>query len=173
MPRLRRSELSALVFIVPANIFYSIAALTHAWFEIPPHSCYGLWWAKFCDVLRCQLIPAFYTEEPSWYHLVQSVSMVAWICIVLSLISLVTGRLDKYLPIKSSVSNRQTRVAALCLVSVFAISTSLILFYMKLKESSPEIEPEISWSSILAALSCLCQLCAGLILLKACELSVF
>ena len=53
----------SIALLIPANIMYSMAFVTHSWFELPGAS-YGLWLAEFCDYLRCQLIPAFFTEEP-------------------------------------------------------------------------------------------------------------
>lgn len=52
--------------LAPACILYGLAFFTHAWFELPG-VFYGLWWAEFCDYLRCQIVPAFFTEEPGDY----------------------------------------------------------------------------------------------------------
>ncbi|XP_050405332.1 uncharacterized protein LOC126821069 [Patella vulgata] len=166
MRKLSEIEKLSLIFIIPANILYTLAALSHSWFQLPPHSFYGLWWVKFCDILRCQIIPAFFAEEPLWYHLLQSVSLIGWTSLFLSLIMIITTKVDKYLPHSLTKRNRQFSVASVCLISVFAISTSLVIFYAKLKESSPHRTPEISWSAILASVSCLCQLSASLILLQ-------
>ncbi|KAL5008681.1 hypothetical protein ScPMuIL_014262 [Solemya velum] len=67
-------EKVSLMLIIPANVLYTLAAVTHAWFELPG-VFYGLWWAEFCDILSCQIIPAFFTEEPAWYHLLQITSL--------------------------------------------------------------------------------------------------
>ncbi|XP_014786978.1 uncharacterized protein LOC106881196 [Octopus bimaculoides] len=157
-------EIVSLIFVFTANVLYCLAAFTHAWFQLPPHSFYGLWWVKFCDCLRCQIIPAFYAEEPAWYHVMQGLSLTGWISLVVSMMMLLSKRIDVYLPIILR-TNRQVTVSALCLLSVSAISTSIIMFYSKLDESSPKETPQISWSTGLAALACFLELSAAMLLL--------
>lgn len=58
-------EKMSLMLLFPANVMYTIAALTHFWFELPGVAWYGLWYAKFCDTLdECHYVPAFFTNEP-------------------------------------------------------------------------------------------------------------
>ena len=47
-----------------STILYSLAAVSHAWFTLPPHSFYGLWSVVFCDFLQCQIISALFSDEP-------------------------------------------------------------------------------------------------------------
>lgn len=151
-----------LVFV--ANILYALAAVTHAWFQLPPHSFYGLWWVKFCDYLRCQIIPAFYAEEPAWYHVMQFLSLTGWAGMMITMVMLISKRLDMYLP-PTFRTNRLLTVSSLCLLSVSAISTSIIMFYAKLDESSPKQTPQMSWSTELAGAACIFELIAALLLL--------
>ncbi|XP_046559822.1 uncharacterized protein LOC124268846 isoform X1 [Haliotis rubra] len=160
------TERHALYLVVPANILYTLAAVTHSWFELPPHSFYGLWWVQFCDYLRCQIIPAFYSEEPVWYHVLQGLSLLGWGALSLSMLLLISTRLDKCLPEQFVKSKRQLTISGVCLVSVFAISSSLVVFYAKLDESSPAMHPQISWSAMLAGTACLFELLAGIMLMQ-------
>lgn len=64
-------ERISLVLLIPATVLYSLAVVTHAWFELPGVS-YGLFWAEFCNVLQCEIIPAFFTEEPGKLWLFES-----------------------------------------------------------------------------------------------------
>ncbi|KAK7483572.1 hypothetical protein BaRGS_00025246 [Batillaria attramentaria] len=58
-------DAALLCLMVPATVLYSLAAVSNAWFALPPHSFYGLWSVKFCDVLQtCQIIPALFSDEP-------------------------------------------------------------------------------------------------------------
>ncbi|GAB1599859.1 uncharacterized protein LOC115217314 [Argonauta hians] len=156
-------EIVSVIFVFTANVLYGLAAVTHAWFQLPPHSFYGLWWVKFCDYLRCQIIPAFYAEEPAWYHVMQGLSLAGWISLVVSMMMLISKRLDIYLPIVLR-SNRQVTVSSVCLLAVSAIFTSITMFYSKLDESSPKESPQISWSTFLAGFACLFELCAAILL---------
>lgn len=56
-------ERISIALLIPANVLYSLALFSHSWFQLPDVS-YGLWVAKYCDYLSCQIIPAFFTEEP-------------------------------------------------------------------------------------------------------------
>lgn len=56
-------EQISIALLVPATILYSLACVSHSWFQLPGVS-YGLWVAKYCDYLSCHIIPAFFTEEP-------------------------------------------------------------------------------------------------------------
>lgn len=58
-----KQEKICLFLLVPANVLYVVALFSHAWFKLPGVS-YGLWWAVFCDFLACNIVPAFFTEEP-------------------------------------------------------------------------------------------------------------
>ncbi|XP_041353580.1 uncharacterized protein LOC121371621 [Gigantopelta aegis] len=166
------TEVKALYLVVPANILYTLAAVTDAWFELPPHASYGLWWVNFCDYLSCQIILAFHSEEPGWYHVLQVLSLFGWASLLLSLLMLLSTRFDKCLPKKLMTNQRNTTVAAVCLFSGFSISSSLVMFYTKLDESSPKAHPQISWSAVLAGVSCICQLLTGMFLMQAPSLTV-
>lgn len=69
MPKITiKQEKLCLLLLIPANLCYVLAIFSHAWFKLPGVS-YGLWWAIFCDYLSCQIIPAFFTEEPGIYFI--------------------------------------------------------------------------------------------------------
>jgi hypothetical protein len=60
-----RYEKISLALLFPANVMYTVAASTHFWFELPGVAWYGLFYAKFCDLLdECHYVPAFFTNEP-------------------------------------------------------------------------------------------------------------
>ncbi|XP_060082867.1 uncharacterized protein LOC132562154 [Ylistrum balloti] len=148
--------------LVPACILYSLAFVSHAWFELPG-VFYGLWWAEFCDYLSCQIIPAFFTEEPVWYHILQLVSLFGMVAMSVSLALLVSKRCDFFIPDKM---RRQQTASAIGLSSVFAISLALMMFYGKLDESSPRASPQIHWSAVMAGTACLLEFGAALLLLQ-------
>lgn len=156
-----RLDWTVLCLMVPAMVLYSLAAVSHAWFALPPHSFYGLWSVKFCDVLTCQIIPAVFADEPGWYNILQVLSLVSWAGLTLALFMLLSKHLHKCLP-PQLVVHKHRLISLLCIVSAFANSGTLILFYVMLHETS---HPQISWSSVLASISCVCELCAGLLLL--------
>lgn len=147
--------------MIPANICYVIAIFSHAWFKLPGVS-YGIWWAIFCDHLSCQIVPAFFTSEPAWYHMVQVLSLIGLAGMVLSLLMMYKHFhfIDKY------NLRRQQAVSLVCLMSGFTISLTLMVFYGKLDESSPKAIPQIHWSSILAAVACILQFFTGLLLIQ-------
>ena len=69
MPKITiKQEKLCLLLLISANLCYVLAIFSHAWFKLPGVS-YGLWWAIFCDYLSCQIIPAFFTEEPGIYFI--------------------------------------------------------------------------------------------------------
>ena len=61
---MRSKDLCLLCLMGLSTILYSLAAVSHAWFILPPHSFYGLWSVVFCDFLQCQVISALFSDEP-------------------------------------------------------------------------------------------------------------
>ncbi|KAK3093569.1 hypothetical protein FSP39_017506 [Pinctada imbricata] len=155
-------ERVSVALLVPANVMYSMAFVTHSWFELPGAS-YGLWLAEFCDYLRCQLIPAFFTEEPVWYHILQILSLLGLIGMTVPLILLTSKTVDFGIPEKLKMKRHQA-ASTICIASGFVISLSLLMFYGKLDESHTKATPQIRWSSVFAGVACLLQLGAGLVL---------
>lgn len=145
-----------LCLLIPANVLYVVALFSHSWFQLPGVS-YGLWWAVFCDYLSCQIVPAFFTEEPAWYHIVQLLSITGWAGMVLSL-RLVYKSFYLY--------RKQQVIAVLCISSGFIISLILVMFYGKLDESSPSSVPVIQWSAVSAGVACVLQFTTGLLLIQ-------
>ncbi|XP_078313476.1 uncharacterized protein LOC111130509 [Crassostrea virginica] len=155
-------EQISIALLIPANVLYSLALFSHSWFQLPDVS-YGLWVAKYCDYLSCHIIPAFFTEEPVWYHILQGLSLFGWSGMIMSLILLTSKKLDTSIP-NSWRYHKQLAVSALCIISVFIISLSLMIFYGKLDESHASARPQVQWSALLAATACILQFCAGLLL---------
>lgn len=155
-------ERISIALLIPANVLYSLALFSHSWFQLPDVS-YGLWVAKYCDYLSCQIIPAFFTEEPVWYHILQGLSLFGWSGMMISLILLTSKKFDTSIP-NTWRYHKQMTVSVLCIVSVFIISLSLVMFYGKLDESHSSATPKVQWSAFLAAAACVLQFCAGLLL---------
>ncbi|XP_061174660.1 uncharacterized protein LOC133183767 [Saccostrea echinata] len=155
-------ERISILLLITANVLYSLACFSHSWFQLPDVS-YGLWVARYCDYLSCQIIPAFFTEEPVWYHVLQALGLFGWSGMVGSLILLTSKKFDTSIP-KSWKYHKQLTVSALCIISVFVISLCLVMFYGKLDESHTSVSPKIQWSAFLAAAACILQFCAGLLL---------
>ncbi|KAL4237517.1 hypothetical protein ACF0H5_002231 [Mactra antiquata] len=157
----------SLMLLFPANIMYAIAAVTHCWFELPGVAWYGLWYAEFCDTLACHYVPAFFTNEPGFYHLLQLVSLFAWVCLVLSTFMLLSHRIDSKIP-RFLRKNRNSAIAFLCLASVFAMSGGLYLFYHIVNEFPREVNqyPQMKWAAMFASFACGSEFIAGLLLLN-------
>ncbi|KAL8583547.1 hypothetical protein ACOMHN_054863 [Nucella lapillus] len=115
-----------------STVLYSLAAVSHAWFTLPPHSFYGLWSVEFCDFLQCQIIPAWFSDEPDWYHVLQFLSVVAWTGLVMVLLLLLLPScVERRLP-KQITAHWSSLISTVCLVSAVAILSSLVVFYSKL-----------------------------------------
>ncbi|XP_048737681.1 uncharacterized protein LOC125652491 isoform X2 [Ostrea edulis] len=110
-------EQISIALLVPATILYSLACVSHSWFQLPGVS-YGLWVAKYCDYLSCHIIPAFFTEEPVWYHVLQALSLFGWSGMVASLTLLTSKKFDTSLP-KLWRYHKHLVVSAVCIVSEF------------------------------------------------------
>ncbi|KAK3576763.1 hypothetical protein CHS0354_014578 [Potamilus streckersoni] len=161
-------EKVSLVLLIPANLCFSLAAITHMWFELSGVH-YGLWWAKFCQFPgNCQLVPAFFTNEPFCYHLLQVACLFAWGGLSLAAYMLLSTKMDHRIP-KTLRSKRQIAISLICFMSVFAMSGALYLFYFILDEfpTQPKVLPELKWSSMLVGFACLLEFVAGILLLQA------
>lgn len=156
-----KQEKICLFLLIPANVLYVVALFSHAWFKLPGVS-YGLWWAVFCDYLACNIVPAFFTEEPVWYHIVQLLSLIGWCGMILSLMMMFKHFtfIDKY------NIRRQQAIAVVCILSGFTISLLLMMFYGKLDEMSTAEVPNVHWSAILAGVAGLLQFINGLLLVQ-------
>lgn len=161
------NERLSLMLLIPANILYTVAVWTHTWFELPG-VWYGLWWAKFCDFLGdCHIIPAFFTDEPGFYHILQVICLFAWGGLFLSMYMLLSTKMDYKFP-RCLKKNRHNFIATICFISVFCMSGGLYLFYYILNDFPNESNksPEIQASAICASLACGFQFIAGLLLLQ-------
>lgn len=162
-------EKCSLLLLFPANVMFIVAASTHFWFELPGVAWYGLWYAKFCDLLdECHYVPAFFTNEPGFYHLLQLVCVFAWACLALSFYMLVSDSMDYKIP-RVVRKNRNGAISFLCFASVFAMSGGLYLFYYIINDFPREVNnyPEMKWASMFASLACGFEFLAGLLLLNA------
>ncbi|XP_045175906.2 uncharacterized protein LOC123536639 [Mercenaria mercenaria] len=167
--KMGKYEKVSLVLLFPANVMYTIAASTHFWFELPGVAWYGLFYAKFCDLLdECHYVPAFFTNEPGFYHLLQLVCVSAWACLALSFYMLISDSMDSRIP-RILRKNRNNTIAFLCFASAFAMSGGLYLFYYIINEFPREVDkyPEMKWASMFASLACGLEFLAGLLLLHA------
>ncbi|XP_076442226.1 uncharacterized protein LOC143281125 [Babylonia areolata] len=162
---MHKNDVPLLCLMGLSTTLYSLAAVSHAWFTLPPHSFYGLWSVEFCDFLQCQIIPALFSDEPDWYHVLQLLSVVAWVGLVTALLLLLLPLcMGKHLP-QLVTAHRTSLISTVCLVSATAILASLVVFYSKLCESS-DSQPHISWSSILAAIACAGDFTVALLVMK-------
>lgn len=155
------------MLLLPAEILFTIALVPHFWFELPGVAFYGLWYAKFCDVLeKCHYIPAFFTNEPGSYHVLQLLCLFAWGCLTLSTVMLMTDKLDTKLHVPRKRKNNT--IATLCLASAFAVTGGLYLFYHIIDEFPREgnVYPEMKWAAVLVSVACGCELLASLLMLE-------
>ncbi|XP_052776067.1 uncharacterized protein LOC128213964 [Mya arenaria] len=157
-------ERVSLLLLIPANALYAIANVTHSWFELPGVAWYGLWWAKFCDNIgECHFVPAFFTNEPAFYHLLQLLCLLSWAGLALPIYLLLCDR--EFMVLKR---NRLHSIAIICVVSAFILNGSLFLFYHMLNNFPREIDklPKMNWAGGFAGISCGLQFIAGLLLLQ-------
>lgn len=161
-------EKLSLILLFPANILMTVATFTHFWFELPGVAWYGLWYAKFCDILgECHYVPAFFTNEPGFYHVMQLLCVFAWACLILSTYMLLSRKMDTMIP-RFLRRNRKDAIAVLCLASVFTMTGGLYLFYHIIDEFPREVNrfPEMKWAAVSVSLACGCEFLAGLLLLN-------
>ncbi|KAK7104106.1 uncharacterized protein [Littorina saxatilis] len=161
-----KKDVALLCLMGLSMVLYSLAAITHAWFTLPPHSFYGIWSVVFCDFLQCQIIPAMFSDEPGWYHILQLLCIISWLGLGAAFfMMLLPNNMHKILFPDQMVIHHHTLTSAICYVSALAIFLSLIIFYGKLCESS-NVRPSVSWSSALAVLSGMGDFTVGLLLMK-------
>ncbi|XP_025105591.1 uncharacterized protein LOC112571026 isoform X2 [Pomacea canaliculata] len=155
-------EILLMCLMIPAFVLYTVAIASYEWFAIYPHSYYGVWYVRFCDVLRCQLIPAVFSDEPAWYNILQLLSLFALGGLVLGLYMLLLLWRFKSSQVPSS---RQFYTSIVCIATAFVISISLVIFYTKVNSESKS-SLQVGWSSVLALISCFCELSAGIIIIQ-------
>lgn len=161
-------EQLSLWLLLSANVIYTVALVTHFWFELPGIAWYGLWWAKFCDFLgECHIVPAFFTNEPAFYHLLQIICLLAWGGLGLAMYLLVSNGLDLQLP-RVCRNNRNRTISILCFLSVFAMSTGLYLFYYIINSfpRKTDIYPQMNWAGIIVSVACGFEFLAGILILQ-------
>ncbi|KAH3845771.1 uncharacterized protein LOC127873120 [Dreissena polymorpha] len=159
---------TSLLLLILASILFTLSLITYSWFELPGIAWYGPLWAKFCDNLgECHYIPAFFTKEPVFYHVLQLMCMFSVAAINGAIYLLLVEKAD----LKISRWFRKTKgqsIAMICFMSAFAVSGSLYLFYHIIDDFPREagIYPEMHWAAMLASLSCGLQFMAGLFMLN-------